>query len=717
MASPAPNAPQSADNSTPAASPSGPVAGPGQRPVVDVTAITTRDEFLLELGELLGGQAAVHPVESVGAALEHLTNTRRAHVLIIDGQEVADVRADLERAHAGAPQTVMLVFAAADSEAQTGTSLKGSNVFAVLPTPIDKRKTAAVLEGALSEAVARKTAPERATHAATGERPALTLEPFKPDNNAPAKAAGAGPTGSGAQNRRALMIGAGVAVAAVVAVTAWVLSHKQAASVAPTQTAPTAAAPASPSADQHAKTEAPAPVAETSLIQGKVDELLEKARLAMRERRYSEPVGDNALLYYRSAAAADAGNAEAADGLRRVAGVLSNRFEDAVTAGRVDEAAAALVNFKAAAPNDPRLASFEARLMSAQISKAFAEGNLDKATALIRQASQMPGVSAEQVARWRLETTRHQEESKVQHFATLISEHIRDGQLVDPADDSAKTYMQQLREQAPSNSTTQRLAHELNTAYIRKAREAAIANHGADVDKWLAEAKANGATASEMSAFQRDINSARSKALALESEHLAQLVRERTRDGRLSDPTQDSAAFYLAQLQTNDAGNAGIAALSRDLAGHFIDRARTEAQSGKAALADADLVQAKRWGADPKDIAAVQSIENAPKTSGPVSRTGAALGADAATLGASLKKTRSAPPDYPSKALADKVSGSVTVQFVVDTTGAPRDIRVVESTPPGVFDQAAVTAVKHWRWQSPPIEVPMRTAIRFELPK
>jgi len=31
---------------------------------VDVTAITTRDDFLLELGEALGGQASVRPVDS-----------------------------------------------------------------------------------------------------------------------------------------------------------------------------------------------------------------------------------------------------------------------------------------------------------------------------------------------------------------------------------------------------------------------------------------------------------------------------------------------------------------------------------------------------------------------------------------------------------------------------------------------------------------------------
>ena len=51
---------------------------------IDVTALTTRDEFLLELGQALGGQAAIRPVDSTEAALESLKSTRRTQVLVID---------------------------------------------------------------------------------------------------------------------------------------------------------------------------------------------------------------------------------------------------------------------------------------------------------------------------------------------------------------------------------------------------------------------------------------------------------------------------------------------------------------------------------------------------------------------------------------------------------------------------------------------------------
>ena len=44
-------------------------------------------------------------------------------------------RGDIERAHSQAPHAVVLVFSAAEHEKSVGAAVKGSNVFAVLPTP------------------------------------------------------------------------------------------------------------------------------------------------------------------------------------------------------------------------------------------------------------------------------------------------------------------------------------------------------------------------------------------------------------------------------------------------------------------------------------------------------------------------------------------------------------------------------------------------------
>src|SRR3569833_4515327 len=110
------------------------------RPAVDLTAITTRDDFLLELGEALGGQASVRPVDSIAGALEYIQSTKRGQVLVIDTRDLADVRADVAQAHTQAPHAVVLVFATTESEKQVSAAVKGSNAFAVLPIPIDKRK-------------------------------------------------------------------------------------------------------------------------------------------------------------------------------------------------------------------------------------------------------------------------------------------------------------------------------------------------------------------------------------------------------------------------------------------------------------------------------------------------------------------------------------------------------------------------------------------------
>ena len=78
------NASRAAETSSSAASSAGTGSGSNTRPSVDVTAITTRDDFLLELGDALGGQASVRPVDSMAAAMEFLSNAKRGQVLVMD---------------------------------------------------------------------------------------------------------------------------------------------------------------------------------------------------------------------------------------------------------------------------------------------------------------------------------------------------------------------------------------------------------------------------------------------------------------------------------------------------------------------------------------------------------------------------------------------------------------------------------------------------------
>jgi protein TonB len=61
------------------------------------------------------------------------------------------------------------------------------------------------------------------------------------------------------------------------------------------------------------------------------------------------------------------------------------------------------------------------------------------------------------------------------------------------------------------------------------------------------------------------------------------------------------------------------------------------------------------------------------------------------------------------------------VEFLVDATEEPTDLHVLATQPAGIFDQAALDAVKAWRFEPLVVDgvarpVPMRTVVRFAPP-
>lgn len=79
-------------------------------------------------------------------------------------------------------------------------------------------------------------------------------------------------------------------------------------------------------------------------------------------------------------------------------------------------------------------------------------------------------------------------------------------------------------------------------------------------------------------------------------------------------------------------------------------------------------------------------------------------------------------PAYPESLLAAPVAGSVSLAFDLDASGVPSNVKVVHSTPPGVFDSAAVLALQQWYFepaegQTPPAGLQHATAtLRFRPP-
>lgn len=81
----------------------------------------------------------------------------------------------------------------------------------------------------------------------------------------------------------------------------------------------------------------------------------------------------------------------------------------------------------------------------------------------------------------------------------------------------------------------------------------------------------------------------------------------------------------------------------------------------------------------------------------------------------SLAVRRYVEPAYPQTAAARQLPGWVDVAFTVDDAGRPQEVRVIAAEPAGIFDRAALSAVRRWRFAAPdagPVSSQIR--VRFE---
>jgi len=77
-------------------------------------------------------------------------------------------------------------------------------------------------------------------------------------------------------------------------------------------------------------------------------------------------------------------------------------------------------------------------------------------------------------------------------------------------------------------------------------------------------------------------------------------------------------------------------------------------------------------------------------------------------------------PDYPGIARSRKIEGWVMVEVTIDRNGQVTNPRVVDASPTGVFERAALNAIQHWRFkparrQGMPVEQRVRQKVIFHL--
>jgi protein TonB len=498
-------------------------------------------------------------------------------------------------------------------------------------------------------------------------------------------------SGSGGEEKSGkpmgLIVGAIVGVLAL-AGAGWYFMKKGSPETAPTAEASGPAATA-PSA-------AAATAAKPGQSFGTLDEVLEKARLAMDERRYIEPVKNNALEYFRQVLLLDPTNAESKEGLRRLGGLLIARARTALEERRFDNALAELEAARSIDQNDPRLAEIDAKLDSmraqtalAQIQATLAAQNFDRAQTLLEAAQKDALLPPAQIAQLSKDLESKRRSVTISRLVSAAEARLGNGRLVSPNDESAKDAIQALREAGASSDLVSRLNAELNQRLLAAARDAAARGDNAAVQINLNAARDNGVSAATLNAAQRDITAAAQKQQRTNDDiaKYAKAAQDRLAAGQLLAPANDSAVSNAERLRLLDVRNPTTVQVVRDVRSRLIAEARARLAASKTVEAAAYLDAAESLGgeADLADLrAALASAQQAAAT------------AAAAPKLPPLKMTRPPRPKYPSAAKG--VEGWVRVEFYVTPQGRTERVRVLSSEPAGVFDAAAVEAMQRARF-------------------
>jgi TonB family protein len=478
-------------------------------------------------------------------------------------------------------------------------------------------------------------------------------------------------------------------VAAVLAAAggAWFFMSKG--SSAPTPAAAgTSAAPATDG--KSSSTAATAPAAS-------LDEVLEKARLAMDERRYIEPARNNALEHFRTVLQIEPGNAEATEGLKRLGGLLIARARTALDERRFDNALAELEAARSIDPNDARLVEVDARLDTmraqtalAQIQATLAAQNFDRAQALLEAAQKDALLPPAQIAQLSKDLDNKRRAVVVNRLVASAESRLSNGRLVTPNDESAKDAIKALREAGAPAEVVTRLNNDLNQRLLAAARDAAGKGDDAGMKAMLAAARENGVSASALNAAQRDVTAAAQKQQRTTEDiaRFAKAAQERLASGNLLAPANDSAVSNAERLRLLDVRNPTTVQVVREVRARLLTEARSRLSANRPSEAAALLDAAESLGGD-SDLGELRAaLANAQQ---------AAVTAAAAPKLPPLKMTRPPRPKYP--ASAKGVEGWVRVEFYVTPEGRTERVRVLSSEPAGLFDAAAIAAMESSRFE------------------
>jgi protein TonB len=396
-------------------------------------------------------------------------------------------------------------------------------------------------------------------------------------------------------------------------------------------------------------------------------DLRAKAALAVREGRLAEPLGDNALEHYLAVLALVPGDQGARAGLASVVDGLFTRAEEALLGDSLESAAAALDQVRRADPASSRLA-----FLDAQLARALAE------------VAAPPQAPAKAVA-----PPAPAPPTELDSMLSLATARLARGQILAPAGDSAVAYLERAMQVGGNDARVATLRADVTTALIAAAR-LVVDTDVAAAASLTAEARRVGVDSAALVALEADVGAAVARERQRQLSARLDAARESVRSGALFAPANANALVYLTALQADAPDFAGLAEQWEAFRQAAVLAVESSIANGDWATADAQLAGLMQA---PAGAIAAQPL-SAELAARRLQETYLATAAQASVM--TLQST--VRPVYPPELLARAVQGWVDLEYVVDRNGVTRDVVVTQASPPNRFDEAAVDAVRQYRY-------------------
>lgn len=429
----------------------------------------------------------------------------------------------------------------------------------------------------------------------------------------------------------------------------------------------------------------------------RLQKMLDAAGFALSQGALTDPPGQNALELYRAVLARDPGNVIARRGLDSVADELVVQAERALMEQDVTRLASAVDAIRSVRPDHSRLPFFVSQLERERAIAAKAGKPVPAFDTMGRPLENPAGTSE-------LPSVR------AQAFLQLANERIRSNQLV--GRDGALGYLINARKLDPSNPAILDTINQLGILFQSNAQKSIREGRLEDANRWLQNAIELDIDRTVIATMRADIDAARIGNERADRARLLVLANQRIAQGRLVEPKGDSAMHYLDMLRAADPQFEGLADTGALLAARAVTESRTALAAGNFDRAEAFATAAANAGGASAEVSDLSAkimnarVARATPVTAPVPRV---------VPEGQLRRISFVPPVYPDRARERGTEGWVDLEYTVTNDGSTRDVIVRAAEPEGTFDNAAVNAVKRWRYEPRVAEQRVEARLRFRL--